>query len=287
MTIAACYLSSEGIVLGADSTSTIFVANPSGVGGESHYLNFAQKLFEVGSDSSIGIAIWGMGSILELSHRTLIAQFADELTGGHVSEMAEIAAQFGTFFWREYQKRCQQFLDRFDALRQQTTRTPDEEREMFVLRQSLTGGFCLGGNTASNRIPQAFQINYGPGVPSPPVPIPLTTGSAYFWGCPNIIERVLYSWDEMLFNAVVQSGKWTGTSQELFDIILAHRIAQPLDLPLREAIDWVHAVIYTTIKAMKFSHYVPSCGGPIEIAVISSDRRFRWVRHKRFDEALD
>ena len=56
---------------------------------------------------------------------------------------------------------------------------------------------------------------------------------------------------------------------------------------LPEAIDWVHTVIYTTIKAMKFSHYVPICGGPIEIALISSDRKFRWVRHKRFDEALD
>ena len=37
---------------------------------------------------------------------------------------------------------------------------------------------------------------------------------------------------------------------------------------------------------MKFSHYLPVCGGPIEIAVISTDRNFRWVRHKRFDDAL-
>ncbi len=43
MTIAACYLSSEGVVLGADSTSTVFVTNPSGVGGMSHQLNLPKR----------------------------------------------------------------------------------------------------------------------------------------------------------------------------------------------------------------------------------------------------
>lgn len=44
--------------------------------------------------------------------------------------------------------------------------------------------------------------------------------------------------------------------------------------------------IYTTIKAMKFSHMAPVCGGPVEVAVITTDRRFRWVRHKGFDAAI-
>jgi hypothetical protein len=57
-------------------------------------------------------------------------------------------------------------------------------------------------------------------------------------------------------------------------------------LPIREAIDWVHASIYATIKMMKFSHLPPVCGGPVEIAVITTDKKFRWVRHKRFDAAI-
>ncbi|HVC94682.1 MAG TPA: hypothetical protein VND64_13365 [Pirellulales bacterium] len=36
---------------------------------------------------------------------------------------------------------------------------------------------------------------------------------------------------------------------------------------------------------MKFSQFRPYCGGPIEIGVISSDRKFRWVTHKEFDIA--
>lgn len=48
----------------------------------------------------------------------------------------------------------------------------------------------------------------------------------------------------------------------------------------------IHASIYTTIKTMKFSHLAPVCGGPVEVAVISSDRPFRWVRHKKMEAAI-
>jgi hypothetical protein len=58
-------------------------------------------------------------------------------------------------------------------------------------------------------------------------------------------------------------------------------------LPIREAIDFVHACVSSTIKAMKFSTSLAQiCGGPIEIAVITTDRRFRWVRHKDWDVAI-
>ena len=92
--------------------------------------------------------------------------------------------------------------------------------------------------------------------------------------------------DPDLFDRILRSGKWTGTPEELFGLVEQGRLGLPRHLPLREAIDWVHASIYTTIKAMKFSHLAHVCGGPIEVAVITSDRRFRWVCHKRLDEAI-
>jgi hypothetical protein len=63
-------------------------------------------------------------------------------------------------------------------------------------------------------------------------------------------------------------------------------VGQPFHLPIREAIDWVYASIYPSIKTMKFSHLAPVCGGPVEIAVITTDRPFRWVRHKKLDAAI-
>jgi len=40
------------------------------------------------------------------------------------------------------------------------------------------------------------------------------------------------------------------------------------------------------MEAMKSAHLAPVCGGPIEIAVITTDRPFRWVRHKLLGEAI-
>ena len=57
-------------------------------------------------------------------------------------------------------------------------------------------------------------------------------------------------------------------------------------LPIREAIDFIHTSIYSTVKGLKFSRLDQVCGGPIEIAVITSDRLFRWVRHKEMDAAI-
>jgi hypothetical protein len=58
------------------------------------------------------------------------------------------------------------------------------------------------------------------------------------------------------------------------------------DLPIREAIDFVHTYLHITVKAFKFRFGPPICGGPIEISFISTDRKFRWVLHKDFARAI-
>ena len=62
MTIAACYLSSEGVVLGADSTSTYLVPIKKNgtIEWQTQHYDHAQKLFEIGEDSTAGIVIWGL-----------------------------------------------------------------------------------------------------------------------------------------------------------------------------------------------------------------------------------
>ena len=73
---------------------------------------------------------------------------------------------------------------------------------------------------------------------------------------------------------------------DLANLANPYRLVITANLPLREAVDWVHASVYATIKAMKFSQLAPVCGGPVEIAVITADRPFRWVRHKKLDTAI-
>lgn len=286
MTIAACYLSTEGVVLGADSTSTVYVAGPGNTSGSYHHYTFAQKVFELGESSTVGIVTWGLGTLLDVSYRTVMADVADAAIRTNVGRFADVANLWATTFWTEYSRALTQFLDRARFLAAQTKPTTDEQTELGWLRQTFSVGFCLGGRWGDQRRPSAFEIVFLPDMNAAPNPSPIALGYTRFWGCPNLIERLLYGIDGPLFEALLLSGKWTGTRDELFQLVDRNKLGQPPDLPLREAIDWVHATIYATIKGMKFSHLAPVCGGPIEIAVITSDRPFRWVRHKRFDEAI-
>lgn len=287
MTIAACYLSAEGVVFGADSTTTMYV---SGVGpempGSEHHYNFAQKIFQIGEGSELAMTMWGLGNLRNVSYRTLIAQFADSLVSEGAQSMDDVANRWNEFFWPAYSSGFASVITRVQALQSQPTRTSQEEDELYYLFGAFSGGFCVGGYSKNNRTPSAYEILYNPTMTGPGNCDSLSIGSTRFWGCPNLVSRLLYGLDEALFRTILQSGKWTGTQQDLYDLIRPFCLGQPFDLPIREAIDWIHASIYTTIKTMKFSHMAPACGGPVEIAVITTDRKFRWVRHKSFDSAI-
>lgn len=287
MTIAACYVSAEGVVFGADSTSTMYVSGLGpGAAGAEHQYNFAQKIFQVGENSTLGIVMWGLGGLPNISYRTLVAQFADSLIGHGIQSVEELAHRWQNLFWTEYYNRLQPVLERARSLQNLPTRSDAEMRDLADLRQLFSGGFCLGGHLMHDRSPSAFQILYDPILLQPGPIERIAVGRARFWGCPNLLDRMIYGLDEGVFAGIIKSGKWSGTEQELFDLLVPHCLGQPSDLPIREAIDWVHASIYTTIKTMKFSHLAPVCGGPVEVAVITTDRKFRWVRHKGFDAAI-
>lgn len=286
MTIAVCHVSSEGVILGADSTSTMFVGGPhAGGGGTRHHYNFGQKVFEFGEKASLGIVTWGLGALGPLSYRTLVAEVADGLSDEDSFEA--VVTKWVERFWAEYTNCLGPPLERARELarKQHAELTAEEQRELLGLLQ-LGVGFCVGGHRPLDRRPKAFEITFDPRSDKVPVPLPIPLGSTRFWGSPNIINRMLLGIDPQLVHAILASGKWSGAPEELFALVAQTKLGQPVQLPLREAIDWVYASIYATIKTLKFSHLPVICGGPIEIAVISSDRLFRWVRHKRFDEAI-
>jgi hypothetical protein len=287
MTIAACYLSSEGVVFGADSTTTVFVQGPDpAISGTDHYYNYAQKIFQIGEDSNLGMTMWGLGSLGETSYRTLIARFADTLAAQPPGSMGEVADRWNAFYWNAYSSRFAPFRARLQHLRAQATRSPEEEAELRRLEQNLSGGFCIGGYCLPDRDPGAYEIIYELDQTGPQPPKPLEIGASRFWGCPNIMARLLFGIDLGLFASIQQSPLWAGSELDLYKLVFPYYLAQPFDLPMRDAIDWVYTSIYTTSQAMKFSHLAPVCGGPVEIAVISTDRHFRWVRHKMLDAAI-
>src|SRR5712692_9306477 len=98
MTIAACYLTPEGAVLGADSTSTFYFPDSQGT-FTPHYFNYAQKIFEVGENSTLGMTMWGLGGLGLISYRTLIANLADDLTSKKPASVSDAAGRWTDIFW--------------------------------------------------------------------------------------------------------------------------------------------------------------------------------------------
>lgn len=292
MTIAACYVSPEGIVLGADSTATFAF-------GGGHYYNHNQKLFELGDgDGTFGIVTWGLGSLGETSFRSLFGMLSADLKKTPPKTVGEVADRWASLFWAKYSTDpdIQADLQKAQQLEAKSAhdpanpgaagaRTLAEEAELSNLIGEWTAGFCIGGYVETDRRPQAFEIVVRPNLAAAPTPSAVPMHNHRFWGAPNMTHRLIYGVDNEFISRLVASGHWKGTPADLQAVIAPGRLHQPI-MPIRDAIDFVHTCIYSTIKGIKFSSFAQVCGGPIELAVITTDRKFRWVRHKEWDAAV-
>jgi len=287
MTIAACHISPEGVVLGADSAATV----SRGDGFPDSHLDYAQKLFEVGpTPSTVGLVTWGMGQIGKTSHRSLAAMLGDrhqQEPFGSVEEMARyLAEEMWSGYTGTYEKIITQTKALLERARNQDAELNDNEwDELSQLLNLFSGGYCLAGRLTNDRECEAYEILWGPHLDQPQIDR-LPNEAPLMWGVPHMMQRLIFGFDEQVLTHILASGKWNGTPQELTELVQSQQLIQPNHLPIREAIDWVHTIIHTTIRGTKFAKWPHWCGGPVEIAVITTDRPFRWVCHKPLKAAV-
>jgi hypothetical protein len=289
MTIASCYLLPEGVVLASDSTTTMIEPD---IAPNSpprfHYYEHGQKIFEVGEKEkgTLAVATWGCGGLNTVSYRTVIAEFADDLAAGKAKTADEAIELWRQRFWSRYQTEFSQFI----LAAKNLAGTPPVNQAIPQLLQeiirTLSVGFCLAGRYGPDRTPRAWVTIFSPIQTSPPVPQPLQMGVPYFWGQKFLVERLANGIDPEFVAMILNSGKWSGAPQDLFQILSQKKLRFQGIMPLRDAVELLYSMVDCTIKTMKFSQLPPTCGGPIEVAVITTDRPFRWVRHKPFGVAL-
>lgn len=285
LTIAACHVSPEGVVLGADSTTTI----TNGDSTFSCHFDHAQKLFQVGNDgATVGLVTWGLGSIGGKSHRSLVNDLAMNRQKHDLSTIAKMAEKLGQSVGQLYQTSYRTQLEAYRRTIEafEARRAPAEaDLELAQRAVDLRGGYCIAGRGEADSECSAYTIEWSAENASPHIE-EVPKEQPIFWGMPAFAERLIYGADSQLAAVLLKSGKWSGTDEELFDLLASRQLIHPDLLPLREAVDWIHTVIQTTIKAIKFAKQPHFCGGPIEIAVVTSDRPFRWVLHKGLDSAI-
>lgn len=265
-------------MLGADSASTVI-----GPRGATH-MDYAQKLFEVGkSPSCIGLAMWGLGSAGKDSHRTIAARLGAAHSATPYTSLQDMAVALGAMVWEGVTTHFVGEINFVRTVESQGDAAAQEDRKRANdLRQSLSGGYCLAGRVADYGPCSAFEVLWNIDRVTPTL---LNENTPHFWGVPHIAQRLLYGVDIDGLMRINNSGKWSGSIDELVAASSENAIDLS-DLPIREAIDWIHLVIQLTIRGTKFARLPHWCGGPIEIGAITTDRPFRWVRHKRLDAAI-
>ena len=291
MTIACCYVVPEGIVLGADSTITTMID------GKPHYLNHNQKIFEVGEEGKgrFGIVTWGLTSFGNVSFRTLIGLLGDKLAEKEPLSVLDAANIWSNLVWEVYKVAFKYEIDRFRQIEHaiKTSLEPvtkyeiknenkikDELNDIF---NRIRVGFCIAGYVDRDRMPHAYEIEFDPTLRSQAQPKSITRLKHF--GNDNIVSRIVGVFDNEIKSSIINSRFWNGDLQDL-ENILANVKLERNDMTIRDALDFVYFAIYSTIKATKFSTHDKDCGGPIELAVITTDRKFRWVKHKNWDSAI-
>lgn len=271
MTIAVSGNFTEGVVLGADSAVSYTARGTNSI---SHLYNGAQKVYHLGldehcNDSPYGAMVYGAASYAGKSWRNMFACFCRNES---IRELDSADAVVNAFTL---------ILERL---------IPEE-------RKRPIGGVIIGGFGSKDSAVRCFRIPF----PSL-VKEELTQGVIGFDGVPDVVQRMLLGVDARLEQVIrkqfkhvqVEVTKTGGkkTMVPLSEVVLnvvaknALKCTPDTDMPLRDAIDYVHFLVYSTIKHFKFSHQAPVCGGAVELVAITLDRGFRRVIRKPLDSQI-
>ena len=287
MTIACCLVLPEGVIFSADSTAS------EGEDGRYHYLDHNQKIYELGEDSTLGVMTWGLAGLGGTSHRTVIARVADQFKEKPPTSVKDGTERLMNAVWDTFQSEFDDEINEYDemhsrameaARKESSQRSKRDDDRLRVLQEDMSVGFCVGGYTEPSREPEAFSFEINPTLRSKPGVYPVI--DQLIKGQPEYYYRLYDGRGESVRDKILKSGMWKGPIS-LLDKILNEEVIEHPTLNIRDGIDFAHFIVYSTIKTIKFSNRNQVCGGPIEVAAITTDRNFRWVKHKTFDAAID
>lgn len=270
MTIAIAGNFPEGVIFGADSA--VSYVNMDGQGISQTY-DGAQKIYHLGSsddcsDSPYGAMLFGSCQFEGFSWRNIFARFSRQLVVDDYSTASEAVQGFVSFL---------------DGLQ------PDQQARP-------KGGVFFTGYGEKDEAVKCFKIS----MDTLDV-LEIESGDVQFDGMPIVADRLRHGVDQGTIEALecafggltveVTDDHRTET-RDLLSMILevlrgnSFACMGDLDMPLRDAIDYVHFLVYSTIKHFKFNHCAPVCGGKVELAAITLDRGFRRIRRKPLDSQM-
>ena len=276
MTIAISLKVNDGLVLAADSASTIFVSDELGNAGVVNVYNHANKVFNLIKGKPIGAITWGGGNIGSASISTLMKDFRQVLDGARpgpegtqwtmareqsVAQVAELAKQF--FFDSHYQVTYEDVHNPpgigFVVAGYSDQESLAEEYEF----QILSAQECIGPRLIRQRPDSGIN----------------------WYGQIEPITRLILGYSNELPRILIDDLGIPPDQVQPIMLLLGQKLSAPVvspAMPIQDAIDLAEFLVLLAINYARFMPGAPTVGGPIQIAAITKHEGFKWVRRKHY-----
>lgn len=270
MTVALAIKVHDGIVLAADSATSMMSSRPDGSASVINIYNNANKLFNLHKGLPIGALTWGLGNLGPASISTLSKDLRRRFHGPDDWKLDR-----DSYTMSEVVARVEEFLaERYDSSYGQL---PEAERPAMDL------GFLTAGYSAGTDDPELYEVIVtSAGVTCTPILVDDT--GAQWWGQPEAIARILLGLSLDTTTALQNVGV-QGEQAQLLSTALTQQLAQPFvqpAMPIQDAIDLAEFLVNATVQYVRFAPGELTVGGPIDIATITKHEGFKWVARKHF-----
>jgi hypothetical protein len=258
MTLAVTVVCQDGVVVAADSRTTLSNYRSSRVGSD-----YTHKVFGSGK---VAAATWGEAFILGRSMAGHMADFA-EAEVAHCDHPEDAAERLAEYFGDLYDQVLPNDLD-------------------LAVSDRATLGFLVAGYDERG-VAEAWEVS----VAYRSIGLVATSedgGGAVWRGQSDVVSRLLFGYDQDLLRRIAQDHHRERELRAIEPLLdqLAYRI--PFDtMNLQDGIDLAVLCLRTTMAVQRFSLGAlaeapafswPGVGGPIEIATVTERGGFAWVQ---------
>lgn len=256
MSIVACVKVYDGIVFGAESMTQLMAeAAPGQVGLVKAFSN-ARKLFQI-SELPVGVLTYGAGNIGRRSIESFLVELSEDPSVSATGQFTvqEIATRLLDFIWGHHQGQYNQM--------------PRELQPRI--------GFYIAGFSSGAHLGAEWEFV----LPTDEVPRqvrPDTEFGASWRGVAAPFSRLFFGVDPRLPGLLQEEGVPGDVISKISAV--CQRFVAPVifdGMPVKDAIGFCTFILETTIGQATYEVGAPSCGGPLQIAVITRAEGFEWI----------
>ncbi len=259
MTIAVALKVRDGVVLAADSASTLSNSTTATV---ARIYNHGNKIVNLRKGAPIGFMTWGTGgfgnSNIETLAKNFRAEWDDKFPTGYA--VTDVASQMRDYLMNEAGNDPGSF------------------------------GFVVAGHSPGQAIGEAWVVTLNAGTWSDPAEALAGEVGLSWWGEPNWIQRLVLGADLEAVAAFLVDDLGVDPAD------LPHRLDQLRQrsevqvvhpaMPIQDAINLGGFLVDVTKGVKDFVFEAPTVGGPTEIAAITRHEGFKWVKRKHYYDSV-